>query len=430
MQYKILECNMDRVRKTMTRVQNKCRKYGCDFRFEEVGEEFRTVKDVYGETSVRRYVIVEAEGKAEINGWRFIAKVEHTENGNLIQKAVDVEVPDRYYTTAPVCEHCGTKRVRKDTYIVQNIETGEFKQVGKSCLKDFTNGMSAEGVASYAAAFDELICGEAPFEGCSIERYIEVGEYLRYVAETVRHFGFVKTSEAGYDVRSTAGRAMDYFGVDHGWFWRYGDKKMLENLKAEMEACGFDAERKESVELVENALVWIGEQEESNNYMHNLKVVCADRYCKRVHSGLLASLIATYNREMGYIVKKEKEAEARKISNWVANVGDRITVKVQDFECVASWETEYAYGRTVTVKIYKITDENGNVFVWKTQNWLENPDEIKGTVKEHKEYKGEKQTEITRCKVTEKAIEPEVHKEPGEDVSKYFSMEWFEAAAE
>lgn len=40
------------------------------------------------------------------------------------------------------------------------LVTGEFKQVGRSCLKDFTGGLDASAVAQYISFFDELIGGK------------------------------------------------------------------------------------------------------------------------------------------------------------------------------------------------------------------------------------------------------------------------------
>lgn len=162
MQYAIYEGNIDRLRKKAKHIQNKCRKYGCNFRFEEVGEEFRKVKDENDKVSVRRFVLVEAEGTSIVNGWKFVATLNHTEEGNIIRAACDIEIPERFYTCSPCCEHCNSNRPRKETYIVLNEKTGEFKQVGKSCLKDFTNGMSIEGVSAYMSFFNDLIQGEAP----------------------------------------------------------------------------------------------------------------------------------------------------------------------------------------------------------------------------------------------------------------------------
>ncbi len=47
-----------------------------------------------------------------------------------------------------------------------------------------------------------------------------------------------------------------------------------------------------------------------------------------------------------------------------------------------------------------MVDEAGNIFVWKTGNWIEEESFIiTGTVKKHEEFHGIKQTELTRCRI-------------------------------
>ena len=64
------------------------------------------------------------------------------------------------------------------------------------------------------------------------------------------------------------------------------------------------------------------------------------------------------------------------------------------------------YFRVTFVDLDSVTvDENGNVYTWKTSGGIycdESIDEVelKGTVKAHNEYRGVKQTELTRCKPT------------------------------
>lgn len=389
MRYAIFEGNMERLEKKMARIQNKCRKYGCDFRFEVVGEGFRELKDDNGCTYTARFVIVEAEGIAVIGGWKFIASVEHTAKGNIINRACDIEVPERYYTGQPVCEHCNSRRARKDTYIVMNEETGEFKQIGKSCLRDFTHGMSAEAVAQYAAAFDDLIKGEEPYDGCRIETYIETEEWLRYVAEIIRHFGYVKHNYDGET--STRSRAIDYYSFEHGGTF---SRIKAARIRAEMEDCGFNADSKEAKAETAVALAWLAEQLEENNYMHNLKTACALKYIPLKYLGITASLFPTYNRELEREAERRRQEKAAQASEWVGDIGSRIEVKVAEVTCITGWETQWGY-----TKIYKIVDEAGNIFTWKTSSLVEGDIKtIKGTVKAHNDYKGTKQTEITRCK--------------------------------
>lgn len=393
--FAIYEGNMERLEKKIKSIRNKCNKYGCDFHYAEVGEEFRTLEDEQGRKYTARFVLVEAEGTAVVNGWKFIASVEHTEKGNIINRTCDIEVPERYYTSDPICEHCNSKRYRKDTFIVMNEETGEFKQVGKSCLKDFTRGMSAEGVAQYTALFEELIKGEAPCGGRG-ETYYPVKEFLMYVAETVKHFGFVGTQVWGE--RSTRDRAHDYYMMEHGG--RFLEKEE-EKLREEMQSVSFNANG--NAELAEKALEWLNSQEGDGNYMHNLKTACSLEYTAYRNLGILASLYPTYNRELQYQAKKAEEERQRALqqaselnSTYIGNVGDRIEIEVQSFDCVTSWETDYGVTR-----IYKFLDTKGNVYTWKTSNYIyqDKVSKVRATIKSHNEYRGIKQTEITRCKI-------------------------------
>lgn len=327
-----------------------------------------------------------------MNNWEFVASVEHTKNGNILTGIQGIKVPERYYTGNPVCEHCNSNRYRKYTYIVRNKETGEFKQVGRSCLKDFTYGMSAEAITQYISLFDTLIEGETPDPGCHIERYLSKEEYLAYAAETIRHFGYIRTGDDG---RSTASRAMDYYQAARGialtrWY--------LEQLQDEMEHVNFNIESPETVQLVKEALDWIGCQSEDSTYMHNLKTVCGLDYVTYKNFGLLASLFPAYNRDLEKTAKRKAVFDAESGSEYVGKVKDRIMVKVRSVKCVTSWETDYGITR-----VYKIIGENGNVYTWKTGKFIDDEESanisIIGTIKAHTEFRGIKQTELTRCRI-------------------------------
>ena len=297
------------MRYEMKRIENKCRKYGCEFRFEIVGETFRTLRDEdSGEKYTARFVVVEAEGKAIVNDWQFVAAVEHTPKGNLFSGVSGIEIPERYYTSNPVCEHCGTSHKRKYTYIVMNTVTGEFKQVGKSCLGDFTHGLDASAAALYISYFDTLIAGETPYEGGAHTRYIEVETALKYVAETIRAFGYVRAQDAGI---STMLRAFRYYALEQGW--RGFSGKEEKQYRAEMESVSFNPDSPEIARQVADALKWVEGQEDKNNYLHNLKTVCALPYVNGKHFGLLASLFPAYNRDLKYQAEKaERERKAAK----------------------------------------------------------------------------------------------------------------------
>lgn len=386
MKYLIHEANIERLEKKLTTISNKCQKYNCAFTYQVIGEQF--IKDDNG--NVNRYIEVEVEGTAKVNEWTFVASIDFCENGNVIRKCgnIDVEVPERYYTSEPVCEHCNTKRRRKDTYIIMNTTTGEFKQVGRSCLKDFTCGLSAEMVAQYIAMFDNLIEGYAVPSGTYIAEYYDVKEYLQYVVECINHFGFYGTQCD----RPTKVRAYEYMMARaHKVF----TVKYQEQLLSEMEAVNFNHDTEAIRLTVEKALEWISNQNDENNYIHSVKVLASQEYIRSKDFGFIASLISTYNKAMAIEQQKKQQQEVDSNSTFIGNVGDRVTVEAESIECVASWDTQF--GMTF---VYKITDTNCNVYTWKTNKGLENKKVILvGTVKEHKEFRGVKQTELTRCKV-------------------------------
>lgn len=92
------------------------------------------------------------------------------------------------------------------------------------------------------------------------------------------------------------------------------------------------------------------------------------------------------------------------ISQHVGEVGQRLTIK-GSYVRGASFEVRSFSGfGTETMHIHTFKDADGNVLIWKTSKPLGmeygEPVEITGTVKEHSVYKDEKQTVLTRCKVT------------------------------
>ena len=107
------------------------------------------------------------------------------------------------------------------------------------------------------------------------------------------------------------------------------------------------------------------------------------------------------------------------MSNYVGNVGDKVTLNL-----ILKGEYEYTVHINSwcanIVTVYKMEDNDGNVFVWKTSSSSLKMDRIdsdgtctpdfvkrgdnftvKAKIKEHSEYKGTKQTVIERAKVTE-----------------------------
>jgi hypothetical protein len=95
--------------------------------------------------------------------------------------------------------------------------------------------------------------------------------------------------------------------------------------------------------------------------------------------------------------QKEREAEGR-ASEHVGEVKERIEFEA---EVIGVYGTEGFYGHT---DIVKFKDADRNMFTWFASDYtdLERGDRmtIKGTVKKHDEFRGVKQTVLTRCRYT------------------------------
>jgi len=396
-QYLIPENNLPSLEKKLKRIENKCKKYGCEFSYKIIGEEYREVK-IDDHTGVIpfapkitiKYIIIEAYGKAIYNGWRFIASIEHTSNGNIIRQSdYEITVPEKYQTEPSYCDHCKTDRRRNDTYLVMNVETGEFKQVGKSCLKDFTNGLSASEVSDYYSYFRTLEEAKEVGSGGGT-RYFEKKLMAQYICECVNKYGFYK-KDADYP---TSRRALDFYMANQGML----RSKETAEIKYEMEKVNFDVNSDFVKNETENALNWILNNEETNNqYINNLKVVCGLEYIEYNHMGILASLFAAYYKAIQKEIEYKNKMEKDRLSEYVGTVNEKVTVNLQSFELLASWETQWGY-----THLYKMTDTAGNVLIWKASKVI-NENQITtvtGTIKEHTEYKNVKQTVLTRCRVS------------------------------
>lgn len=397
--YKIHEDNMPKLIEKLKKIENKCKKYHCSFTFAEVGEEYKEVKHTVTDgrekvtikTTLERFIIVEAEGKAIINDWQFVATLEHTENGNIVGQANnEIDLPKKYLTVSPTCEHCNSNRYRKDTYIIINTITSELKQVGKSCLRDYTNGMDAEMVANYLSYFEYLAkLNDHESNGGCTRHYIEIETYLLNVAETIRIYGFISKQKAEENNQLSTVSRVNNFMNDCDVY-----------AKKEKEKIGYDPERVENKETVKNALSWIISLETDGGYLHNLKMVSLKNYTEYRDQGLLASLFSAYYKTLE-TEQQKKDREAKKInqtqSKYVGNIGDKIQ-KELTFVKYFCYETQYG-----TTTIYLFEDSEGNIYKWNSTKIIDKNEgeqiTLKGTIKDHEEYKEQKQTVLTRCKV-------------------------------
>jgi len=389
--------NMDRLKKKLATVRKKCALCNCNFSYVEEQPEYKTVK-IDGEEITLKYIPVTVEGVARFESWRFVGTIEHTTAGNIIRTYGEAPetIPERFHTCQPYCEHCKTVRTRKDTYIIYNDDTHDFKQIGANCLQLYTGGLSASHVAFFVSIFDGMGKYTAIDNSISYTRFYDVSEIVLTACEVVRCFGYNNYSGDN----NTRWLTSDIISID-----RLSERER-EKLRAKLDRAGFDLD--DSREKAKQALEYFETLENpDNDYLKNLQTLVKCGKAERRDFGLLCSLPVAYDKatekQERENARKAKTASEAQTSCYVGVVGQRITFETSAVKVLTSYESSFDGYHVDVVYIYKLTDENGNVFIWKTQKGLdpEKRYKITGTVKEHSIYNDVKQTALTRCKVSE-----------------------------
>lgn len=333
---------------------------------------------------------VKINGQAPIiNGWKLVARIEFLPNGNILKKVDESIDLTQYRDVKPLCQHCNTIRNRINTYVVLNIKTLETKQVGSDCLKDFIGHVSPESIASYyenlLALLDEL--GEVndnPHEFAQGKGFetVNLFEFLCLVYTYVKKYGYVSKKNAFEEnIAPTCEIVKNIYFIPETM------KDFLSEIRLNREDIRILATK-----TVNDAIAWLLNEDPKNDYIHNLKVICGNEWVEVRHMNFACSLIPTYLKALYAL----KEKENKPVSQYQGSIKDKITVTLT-VNKVITFNNQFGMSQ-----LYLMTDANGNVFTWSTNNSCLNETEtvnLIGTVKNHVDYKGVKQTVLTRCKI-------------------------------
>lgn len=396
MEYKIKEQYLNVLEETLKPIQAKAKKNGLKLEYKIVDEETQQVPEYdyvlgYLETikvNTQKYLIIEVNADLKKDNWVFLGVIDHLGEQNVIRKALNIEVPEKYFTADLVCEHCNTHRTRKETYLVYNKDTKEFKQVGKNCLEVYT-GINIKRVLEYIQALGQITrVTESDYDCCYGLGLYNLGTYdrdklLAYSYEIIKAFGYVSTKSE--NAVSTKTRILDIFAYERKEY-PFHIACNRKCMKSTLEKINFNPNKEEVNNEVKACLEWLTHQA-NNDYIRNLKTICQDKSVNKKYVGYVVSLMGAY-------LRSKMEKQPVKPTEYVGTIGEKLEIDVKSIEVTTSWETQWG-----TTFVHRITDKKDRVYVWKTSKHVTECNHITGTIKAHTEYKREKQTEITRCKV-------------------------------
>jgi len=420
----------------LAEINKKATKWGLpEVKMEILKEEdVKVVKSVGLDEYKKRYT-VKINGKSpQIDGYEFIAKIEHTDAGNLINISPNSSIkdlPTEYRNADAKCDVCNSKRERLNTFIIKDEKNNQLKTVGSGCLKRFLPIDNVNKIIHYAEMLEQLRQLEDIEEddggsggnerGSGSRNYFEVSELIKglalaYLVNGSRYISKKKSAEiadtTGEYIESTADLASnilfyrpsvgekdpDY--INRARTMKSDGDKLGDEIIAWMKTHDFKADAERKPEMA--------------NYFNNLDVLSKSNTTNLKNLGYLGGLLASYliNKDM---IKKKEDQAARKPSEYVGSIGEKITFEAT-LKKIAGYESAYGY-----VTIYKFEDDNSNKYTWFSSSDIgieENTKyKITATVKDHKQgdikYGGHKENIITRAKVKtmagEKLNESERH---------------------
>ena len=378
---------LDEVKKIIKRLQAKAVHYGGNFTVKISEPYYKTVKMTnYDRTSSEynvKVVDVTVENSMISKGnYTVLAYVEFTPGGNVVVPIYGSAIKPEWYSVDAHCDHCNTLRTRNSVFIVQDDSTGKELQIGKSCLKDYT-GINPLGIIF---KFDV---------GCEIYNEMSEDDF----------FGRLGRGTQYIDVKVLLGWAIDDINK-RGYIKKTSEDSTYLTVIEKIGKHNYDFPEKYKPEI-DNIIMYMTEYTGTDNYMNNCRSFIISGYCKFNYIGLMCYLPLAVKREQDKETGKqlansnyqsERDREATD-SNYVGEVGQKITVELRSSKYITSFETAYGISH-----LYKFIDASGNVLVWFTSSYLddkliETAKKLMGTVKSHGLRDGVKQTVLTRCKL-------------------------------
>ncbi|AGN30039.1 hypothetical protein VPFG_00034 [Vibrio phage nt-1] len=347
----------------------------------EFGELYSEVRIVNHVKERVYYVDVTISGEyPSKNGWSFLTQLDHA--SNLIRS--NSETNHRHLLGDTTCDHCNSNRQRNVTYVIKNEETKEEMRVGGSCLKYYLPTKSIDSLATFYVAIDSFNDEDSWGRGSSKTTYNAL-QIVTWAAIYVEHNG-----------------AYHGGGITRQWILNMinvHSKELREERDRMLAEYDYDKYEARAKEILE----WVSEQEATNDFMHNVISSCGAQFIEYKQTGFIAAAIVAFNKAKEREILAKREAERKAELPESEHVG---TVKKRENFTVTLEKTIVSEGYYGDTFIHRFRDAENNLIIWFGSKRLRNNDDdrieageevtIKATVKEHSEFRDEKQTIVQR----------------------------------
>lgn len=133
------------------------------------------------------------------DGWRFVAAIDTVGDAVVARYPPGRPIDIDHTSLKPgCCDHCHTTRDRRTTVLVEHETTGELKQVGRSCLKDFLGWSTLPVLIDDQQVEDKLQLSTSTGRGP-----VDLASVLTFAWAAVAAYGWTSSSAASEHRLST-----------------------------------------------------------------------------------------------------------------------------------------------------------------------------------------------------------------------------------
>lgn len=346
--------------------------------------EKQTTKNYEFMVSMLEIELVTPVTNFQISGYTFIGSIT-TKKGIKTMFTQNKEHSEKMVKFSDVsrCDHCHTKHNRNNIYVFE--KDGNDFVIGSNCVKDFFGENIFTLLLNGINYIQELVEHNEEggnFHGFGSDHSFEVmvGMAMYYLE---MHNSYLK---GDYDNKGTAGYVEALFNRPI-----YGDIQDIKQWEQDNDTfkAWFTDEKQKLVTVIQK--YW-EDKYAVTDFDYNIK----QRFIafSTSSSALVACGVNVYFKENNLFKYVEKEVEELN-NEYLGVIGDKLE---SEMKVVKSTSFDGEYGVTY---IYIFKTSNNQILKWftKTTDIPEDTFKAKFTVKDHSEYKGRKETVVTRLKI-------------------------------
>ena len=407
--FSVTDTGLNYIKRELDRLNKKANRLGLEpLSLKVLGK--KEEKQPNGDVQVTHQVKIEGKSPV-IGGYEFIANIEHTDVGNIINIAPNSSVkslPEEYRTAGATCDHCHTKRDRNNTFVLRDTKTKELKRVGRNCLKNFIPDVDPKNILAYAAMLEKALnvgVGAEDMDdsgmggGGSGSKYYDASSFLVFICIAYLMGGkYISKTKARQNMDSGQGSTIST--ADFAMNLRFNKDPDVEDEIRKLWQKGEELAKK--IEEWKDTKDWdaLAEQKpELANYFQNMKIISRSQAIQYKNAGYHASLLAVYLRDQADAERVAAQKTQAANKTYIGKIGEKITfdgtVKVSK-----PFQSQFGVGQ-----MYAFNDPNGNEVVYfasKDMNLeVGQTYKIQATVKNQQisRYNQQPQTIVTRAKI-------------------------------